>query len=479
MRRAEGSRRLRAIVGATASTALAAVLLGLLAASPAGAEPSAPGTQDAPVATDSPTATATATDSPTSTPTSTPTATPTSTPTGTATPLTGSPGTAMPSSTTTAPALPPAPKSDDEGPLTQAQVQAQLAQAAALAAQRTAIDAGLQAALEQLQAIGLKVSAALDTLAQARIAQSQAQQVQQINAQLLTRARGEMTVQRDALGQWARDTYATGGPMGAYEGWLLALQADSGADVAHNLAVLEEIGISSSLQLQRLQSSVDVQAEATRQAALASAQAAAAKARAAKAVIDLKGLMDQARLAAAQLQVQQARLTGAASLTAKQRANLTAAEAVVASLGGKVVPKGQCQGLSTLSYPNGTIPAAALCPVWGAPGKLLRADAAAGFAKLSKAFGAEFSRPLCVTDTYRTLAEQIQVFATKPGLAARPGTSNHGWGTAADLCGGIESFGTAEHAWMLAHAPLYGWFHPSWAGPAGSRPEPWHWEFAG
>ena len=117
--------------------------------------------------------------------------------------------------------------------------------------------------------------------------------------------------------------------------------------------------------------------------------------------------------------------------------------------------------------------------MWGAPGKLLRSDAAAAMGRLSRAYAAEFGRPLCITDSYRTLAEQVQVYATKPALAAKPGTSNHGWGTATDLCGGVESFGTEQHAWMLAHAPLYGWFHPSWAGPAGSRPEPWHWEFAG
>ena len=55
---------------------------------------------------------------------------------------------------------------------------------------------------------------------------------------------------------------------------------------------------------------------------------------------------------------------------------------------------------------------------------------------------------------------------------------DHGWGVAVDLCGGIQSFGTAEHTWLFTHAPLFGWFHPAWAEPTGSRPEPWHWEFA-
>ena len=75
--------------------------------------------------------------------------------------------------------------------------------------------------------------------------------------------------------------------------------------------------------------------------------------------------------------------------------------------------------------------------------------------------------------------DQVRVSAERPGLAARPGHSNHGWGTAADLCGGIDRFGTPTHDWMLANAPLFGWFHPAWAEPSGKLPEPWHWEFGG
>ncbi len=138
-----------------------------------------------------------------------------------------------------------------------------------------------------------------------------------------------------------------------------------------------------------------------------------------------------------------------------------------------------CQGLDTRGYANGEIPTAALCPLWGAPDLSLRADAAAAFGAMAKDFAAQFGRPLCVSDAYRTRTEQVQVFAQRPGLAARPGTSNHGWGSATDLCGGVQSFATIEHAWMLTHAGLYGWYHPSWAGPGGAKPEPWHWEYAG
>jgi LAS superfamily LD-carboxypeptidase LdcB len=67
----------------------------------------------------------------------------------------------------------------------------------------------------------------------------------------------------------------------------------------------------------------------------------------------------------------------------------------------------------------------------------------------------------------------------KPHLAATPGTSVHGWGLAVDLCGGVERFGTTQNTWLLAHAPAHGWSHPAWAAAGGSRPEPWHFEYAG
>jgi LAS superfamily LD-carboxypeptidase LdcB len=66
------------------------------------------------------------------------------------------------------------------------------------------------------------------------------------------------------------------------------------------------------------------------------------------------------------------------------------------------------------------------------------------------------------------------------GYAAVPGTSNHGWGLAVDLCGGIQVDYSPEHEWLMDHAAEFSWFHPSWALPGGPGPhEPWHWEFAG
>lgn len=129
------------------------------------------------------------------------------------------------------------------------------------------------------------------------------------------------------------------------------------------------------------------------------------------------------------------------------------------------------------SYGNGQIPSSVLCGLSWAGGELLRCDAAAALEDLNGAFRAAFGRNLAVTDGYRSYSEQVTVAATRGGLAAVPGTSNHGWGQAVDLSGGIESFGSAEYAWMAANAGKYGWKHPAWAEPGGSKPEAWHWEY--
>ena len=85
---------------------------------------------------------------------------------------------------------------------------------------------------------------------------------------------------------------------------------------------------------------------------------------------------------------------------------------------------------------------------------------------------------LCVADAYRSFSEQVAIKLERPGLAAAPGTSQHGLGLAVDLCGGVQDFGAPAHLWMQQNAPLYGWFQPAWADSTGVLPEPWHWEFA-
>lgn len=130
-------------------------------------------------------------------------------------------------------------------------------------------------------------------------------------------------------------------------------------------------------------------------------------------------------------------------------------------------------------YVNGRLPASVLCTLPDDSQERLRADAAVAFARLAAAYQADLGRPLCVTDGYRTLGEQRALRRTKPGLAARPGTSEHGWGLALDLSCGVQSFRTSAHAWMAGNATRFGWVLPQWARRGGSKPEPWHWEYIG
>jgi LAS superfamily LD-carboxypeptidase LdcB len=119
-----------------------------------------------------------------------------------------------------------------------------------------------------------------------------------------------------------------------------------------------------------------------------------------------------------------------------------------------------------------------MCSV-GIGGHQLRCDAAAALRALSAAYESSFGGQICITDSYRTYAGQVRLYGEKPALAAVPGTSNHGWGLAVDLCGGIQDFDTPQYTWMAANAGRFGFLHPTWADPGNGREEPWHWEYAG
>jgi cell wall-associated NlpC family hydrolase len=146
--------------------------------------------------------------------------------------------------------------------------------------------------------------------------------------------------------------------------------------------------------------------------------------------------------------------------------------------GNTVYPPSYDGGRQWGGYPNGLIPPSAMCPL-GVAGHQLRCDAAAAYRAMSAAFATAFGSPICITDSYRTYASQVRLYGEKPTLAAVPGTSNHGWGLAVDLCGGIDHYGTAQYTWMKANAGRFGFLHPDWAEPGRGREEPWHWEYAG
>lgn len=150
------------------------------------------------------------------------------------------------------------------------------------------------------------------------------------------------------------------------------------------------------------------------------------------------------------------------------------AEPVSRSLEREPLPG--CDGSTRLSAPNGQIPASDLCTLWD-PQQALRGDAAVALSELNVNFRAAFNRNLCITDSYRPLSVQRRLAVIKPGLAATPGRSNHGWGLAIDLCSS-ETRNADVMSWLRTKGPVFGWETPAWARRGGSGPyEPWHWEF--
>ena len=119
-------------------------------------------------------------------------------------------------------------------------------------------------------------------------------------------------------------------------------------------------------------------------------------------------------------------------------------------------------------HSNGRIPADALASI-GDGEHRLAAPAAAAFVDL-RAAARRDGVTIGVTDSYRSFDAQLDVARRKGlysqgGLAAQPGTSQHGWGMALDL----KLDGKAQ-AWMRANAERFGF-------DESTPREPWHWSF--
>ena len=138
--------------------------------------------------------------------------------------------------------------------------------------------------------------------------------------------------------------------------------------------------------------------------------------------------------------------------------------------------------------PNGSPPGKIVEKInttYSTTGVILLKDAAADFNNMAQAYFKETGNKLGITDGLRSYAGQVKakqkwIALGKPGNAADPGTSNHGFGVAVDLAApGILpiEFGSETFKWLSANAPRYGWIHPAWAREGGSKPEPWHWEW--
>ncbi|WP_412739918.1 D-alanyl-D-alanine carboxypeptidase family protein [Krasilnikovia sp. MM14-A1259] len=120
------------------------------------------------------------------------------------------------------------------------------------------------------------------------------------------------------------------------------------------------------------------------------------------------------------------------------------------------------------AYGNGKIPASALGQV-GDTRHRLWAPAAESLTKLiadAKRDGVHIG----ITDSYRSYDEQVDLAKRKGlysqgGLAAKPGTSEHGWGMAADL-----DLNAKALSWMRANGAKYGF-------DENVPRETWHWAY--
>lgn len=155
---------------------------------------------------------------------------------------------------------------------------------------------------------------------------------------------------------------------------------------------------------------------------------------------------------------------------------LAAREASIASRGAARDTLAGCDLSADVTSANGRLSADELCKL-PQSGHQLQPFAAVAFDALNEAYRAKFGADICLSDSYRTLQGQHSVARSKPGLSARPGTSQHGLGLAVDLCP-TSYKSTARWNWLKANGPTYGWDNPAWARAGGSgKYEPWHWEY--
>lgn len=356
--------------------------------------------------------------------------------------------------------------------------------------QQQAEEQALQVAAgqEKLEHLSLVAIAAMEVYDEATKAAQFAQDDVWAAQNELQAAQYEVTQTQAQLGRWAADSYQRGADSSTLS-QLAALSAGNTGDAVETAWTLDKVGVARSDVATRAQEAQARAAAAQEKAQAAQELAMQRRAAAEEAKKEADAAKGEQTAEVQRLRAELEATMGAAELAATEAERLdkarAAAEAARAeALRNAANPRdvlgevGSCTGSSLEGHANGKLPVSALCPLWGAPGHFLRADAANAFEKMSQQYARETGNPLCVTDSYRNYETQVVLKRKKPNLAATPGTSNHGWARAIDFCGGINQFGTAAHNWMRLNAPTYGWYHPSWAQKNGSKPEAWHWEYA-
>ena len=389
---------------------------------------------------------------------------------------------------------------DPREPLTPAQVKREVAEAERLRAQLAAENAAAAEAANKLDAASLASASAMETLANTRRALAEATAAEETQRTKLRQLTASVNKAKKDVDHMAVDAYTSGtDSLSSVAAMMKVLTGSSdelsNAALAAYLADSRDADRSKYADLAKQQQQVAAEAAKARLAReKAAAQAAEAKQKADVLVAEhtsaLTALQQAAAGTAANISDSEAAIAEGQRAEAQRKAAAERA-AAAAQAQPPAQPAQRAAAATALSageatcaddkgyYPNGQYPASALCTLETAPNHMLRPGAAEAFDAMSRAYQKDTGNLLCITDSYRSLASQIDVRSRKPTLAAVPGTSNHGLGLAVDLCGGVESFGTPAFSWMQRNAPMYGFFHPAWAGATGSKPEPWHWEFAG
>lgn len=377
----------------------------------------------------------------------------------------------------------------NDTPLTGGNLQEQVEEADRLTANLVKDNKNIARAVADLKTYSKKANSLLQKKATARDDYETAEKEADDAQRELDRHRSRLASGREDLRSWAFDTYTEAGGYSDAMTMLgtLTHSSESGGNSAGDLSYLTDERIRT---VDLVREDTVTQTTLTKKKDRSKEKAATAKHKADRAKKSADSVLRERR-------------SSLATLRAKHAGELKKAGPVVNALIG--LPDGAAQGASdrltdalkdvgqdisefegskpcstnTEVYPNGQIPPSGLCPLLGAPGESLRPGGAAAFNAMSKAYQRDTGLTLCVTDSYRSYAEQVVTKGKMGRWAATPGKSEHGLGQALDLCGGINSFGHPAHLWMQQNAPLYGWFHPAWAEAGGNLPEPWHWEYAG
>lgn len=160
---------------------------------------------------------------------------------------------------------------------------------------------------------------------------------------------------------------------------------------------------------------------------------------------------------------------------------------VLSSSGGGHVPY-QSGSLAWGGHKNGRIPESELDTVPWDSSVWAEKTTIAALKELNEAYKKDHGgKNIAIVSAYRSYDRQVQVRADwcnrgACSNAAKPGTSNHGWGKAIDFrnFGGLKQYSHPNFKWMQKNGPRFGFHHPPNMGPNGRGPyEPWHWEYRG